>query len=255
MERRKGHRARRGRRSARLGGFTHPCPDPALWKNPSEVFNGKDDDGDGHVDDVFGYNFQADNFNCIGDNDDHTHGSMCAGIVAGRPINRMKMITGVAPRARLMILRGMGFLKAYEYALSHGADVMSMSYTWINVELGNYRGVYRCPRASLCGRRRGGGRSGKLFRESGGKQIALPKDIPCVIAVAGITREGTKAPASSEGPCTWTGVKFYDYYPAGEPLAKPDVTAPFTGFAVWGRPADGAGTGVFTRRRATAWAS
>ena len=35
-----------------------------------------------------------------------THGSMCAGIVAGRPINRMKMITGLALRARLMILAG-----------------------------------------------------------------------------------------------------------------------------------------------------
>ncbi len=217
-----------------------PALTRALWKNPTEVLNGKDDDGDGHVDDIFGYNFQADNYNCIGDNDDKTHGSMCAGIVAGRPINRMKMITGVAPRARLMILRGMGHLKAYEYALSHGADVTSMSYTWINVELGNYRGVYRMAHEHLAaaGVVAVGG-AGNYSNNPAGKQIALPKDIPCVIATAGITRDGRKAPASSEGPCTWSDVKFYDDYPVSHPLSKPDVTAYFTGFAVWGRPEGG----------------
>src|SRR5207302_2046757 len=60
--------------------------------------------------------------------------------------------------------------------------------------------------------------------------------IPCVIAAAGVTRDGNKAPASSEGPCTWQGVKFYDDYPPRRPLIKPDVTAVFTGFPVWGRP-------------------
>ena len=119
----------------------------------------------------------------------------------------------------------MGFLKAYEYALSHGADVMSMSYTWINVELGNYRGIYRDAHEHLCAAGVVAVGGAGTFPRTRREADRLPKDIPCVIAVAGITREGTKAPASSEGPCTWSGVKFYDDYPPGEPLAKPDVTA------------------------------
>jgi len=39
----------------------------------------------------------------------------------------------------------------------------------------------------------------------------------------------------SEGPCYWTGVKFYDDYPPDKPLAKPDVTGYFGGYPVWGR--------------------
>jgi subtilisin family serine protease len=127
-----------------------PALTSAPWKNSAKVFNGLDDEGDGYVDDLFGYDFQADSYYCLGDHSEGpTHGSMCGGIIAGRPLNKMKLVTGVAPRARLTVLRGMGYLKSYEYALVHGADVMSMSYTWIHVELGNYRGVYRTAHAHL----------------------------------------------------------------------------------------------------------
>jgi len=214
-----------------------PALTSALWKNPGEDFNGKDDDGNGYVDDVFGYDFRADSYYCLGDRANRPpHGSMCGGIIAGRPLNRMNLVTGVAPRARLMVLRGMGYLKAYEYALAHGADVLSMSYMWVDEELGNYRGVYRAAHEHLAaaGIVAVGG-AGNYSDRPRGKQIALPKDIPCVIATAGLTRDGNKAPAGSEGPCTWRGVKFYDDYPPRRPLAKPDVTALNTGFPVWGR--------------------
>jgi hypothetical protein len=214
-----------------------PALTAALWKNPAEELNGKDDDGNGYVDDLFGYDFQTDSCCCLGDNLQIPHGSICGGIVAGRPINQKKLITGIAPRSRLMILRGMGFLKSYEYALLNGADVVSMSYMWVNVELGNYRGVYRTAHEHLAaaGIVAVGG-AGNFARLPVGKQIALPKDIPCVIAAAGITEDGAKAPASSEGPCTWSDVKFYDDYPADKPLIKPDVTGLFTGYPMWVGP-------------------
>jgi subtilisin family serine protease len=214
-----------------------PALTAALWKNPREELNGKDDDGNGYVDDLCGYDFQADSSNCLGDSLQVPHGSICAGIIAGRPINQKNIITGIAPRSRLMILRGMGFLKSYEYALLNGADVVSMSYMWVNIELGNYRGVYRCAHEHLsaAGVVSVGG-AGNFARLPAGKQIALPKDIPCVIAAAGITEDGAKAQASSEGPCTWSGVKFYDDYPADRPLIKPDVTGLFTGYPMWARP-------------------
>jgi len=209
----------------------------ALWRNAKEELNGKDDDGNGYVDDVFGYDFAARSFYALGDNARMPHGSMCGGIAAGRPINDRKLITGVAPRARLMVLRGMGYLKAYQYALANGADVLSMSYMWVRVPLGHYRGLYRTAHEHLAA---GGivavGGAGNFSRLPKGQQIALPKDIPCVIAAAGILQNGAKAAMGSEGPCTWDGVRFYDDYPPAAPLAKPDVTGCFGGYPVWGRP-------------------
>ena len=116
--------------------------------------------------------------------------------MAGRPINKMKMITGVAPRAKLMVLRGMGHLKAYEYAVANGADIMSMSYMWPGMPLGNYRGVYRLAHEHMSAAGivavGGAGNFGAGPRgQPKGKQIALPKDIPCVIAAAGIIEDGS----------------------------------------------------------------
>jgi len=214
----------------------------ALWRNAGEELNGKDDDGNGYVDDLFGYDFTTDSFYALGDGATITHGSMCGGIMAGRP-SKSKVITGVAPRARLMVLRGMGYLKAYEYALANGADIISMSYMWIRTELGHYRGVYRTAHEHLAA---GGivavGGAGNFSRFTKGKQIALPKDIPCVIAAAGILEDGSKAPMGSEGPCHWDDVKFYEDYGPDNPLIKPDVTGCFGGYPVWGR------SGVFGRR-------
>jgi hypothetical protein len=217
-----------------------PALTRALWKNPSEVLNGKDDDGDGRVDDVFGWDFNADSYWNLGDDLKWPHGSMCAGIIAGRPINGRNLLTAVAPRARLMVLRGMGYLKSYEYALIHGADVLSMSYMWEDTPLGHYRGVYRAAleHLSAAGVVAVGG-AGNYTRLRTGKQIALPKDVPCVITAAGIARDGRKAPNGSEGPCTWKGVKFYDDYPPARPLSKPDVTGVFGKFPLWGRPENG----------------
>jgi hypothetical protein len=219
-----------------------PSLTAALWRNLDEKLNGKDDDGNGYIDDIFGYDFSRDHFYALGDGAMMTHGSMCGGIMAGRPLNKQKLITGIAPRAKLMVLRGMGVLKAYEYALEKGADIMSMSYMWPGRELGNYRGLYRLAHEHLAiggvlsvG---GAGNFGKGSRRAqpAGKQIALPKDIPCVIAASGILRNGNKAPASSEGPCYWSDVKFYSDYPKNKPLNKPDVTGYFGGYPVWGRP-------------------
>ena len=156
-----------------------PALTHALWKNPGEVFNGKDDDGDGYVDDVFGYDFHNESYWSIGDDLKWPHGSMCAGTIAGRPINRMSLLTGVAPRARLMVLRGMGYLKSYEYALIHGADVLSMSYMWDDVEFANFRGVYRTAHGAPVGRRhRRGRRVGQFLRSRRGNRSPCPRTSP-----------------------------------------------------------------------------
>jgi subtilisin family serine protease len=218
-----------------------PALTRALWKNPNETLNGKDDDGNGYVDDVFGYDFGNDSWYALGDGATMTHGSMCGGIMAGRPLNKKSMVTGVAPRAKLMVLRGMGHLKAYEYAVANGADIMSMSYMWSGIALGNYRGIYRLAHEHMSAAGvlavGGAGNFGAGPRaQPAGKQIAMPKDIPCVIAAAGIIEDGTQPSFSSKGPCYWIDVKYYSDYPKDKPLRKPDVTGCIGGYPVWGRP-------------------
>jgi len=213
----------------------------ALWRNPGEKPNGLDDDHNGYVDDLYGWNFLTDQPFMPGDSPRMPHGSICGGIVAGRPYNEKKLITGLAPRSRLMVLQGMGQLSAYEYALENGADLLSMSYMWVNMKLGNYRGVFRLAHEHMaaggivaCG---GAGNFGPGSRRKApaGHQIALPKDIPCVIAAAGVVEDGKRSPASSEGPCTWDDVRFYEDYPPSQPLQKPDVTGFFGGYPTWCR--------------------
>jgi subtilisin family serine protease len=213
-----------------------PALAKALWRNADEVLDGKDSDGNGFVDDLFGYDFASDSGECLGDGDP-SHGSFCGGIIAGRPTAEQPMVTGVAPRARLMVIRGTGRLRAYEYALANGADILSMSFTWSGRQLGNYRGVYRLIHEHLdaAGVLSVGGAGNYALSIPPGRQIALPKDIPCVIAAAGILKSGERAPPSSRGPCQWAGVVYYDDYPPEAPLEKPDVTGVFGGYPVWGK--------------------
>lgn len=228
----------------------------ALWQNPRERPDGKDDDGNGLVDDLFGWDFAGGTRFVVGDGE-QSHGTMCGGILAGRPFGEERTITGVAPRAQLMVLRGIGSLHAYEYACAMGADVLSLSYMWIGAELGSYRGVFRTAHEHLaaCGVVAVGG-AGNFGRSAPpGRQIALPKDIPCVIAAAGIGSNGEVPASSSRGPCTWDDVPLFFDHPASAPLRKPDVTGCSAGFPVWhwttsrGRPVqvlwqDGDGFGL-----------
>jgi hypothetical protein len=114
--------------------------DGALWTNPGESgdgreTNGVDDDHDGYVDDVHGWDFQ-DNDNDPTDytegsqNEDFAHGTAVASAIAARGGNGFG-VTGVAPGVRLMILRTASVTidKAIDYAAAHGAQVANISLT------------------------------------------------------------------------------------------------------------------------------
>ncbi len=208
-----------------------PALTRALWKNPDEEIDGKDNDGNGLTDDLFGWDFLTNSAQVI--NDRHQfHGTACAGIMVGRP--EQGIITGVAPRARFMMLRGFGSLAAYEYAVENGADILSMSYMIANRPLGPWRGLYRTAHDHLaCMGIVSLGGAGNFGRLPEGKQIGMPKDIPSVIAAAGITKDGNRASQSSRGPVYWNDVPFYRDYPPSAPLIKPDVTAFFGGYPTW----------------------
>jgi subtilisin family serine protease len=82
--------------------YTHPDLAPNMWTNPGEApANSVDDDGNGYVDDVFGYDF-ADS---TGDPmDSGYHGSHVCGTIAAAGNNLLGII-GVNDQARIMALK------------------------------------------------------------------------------------------------------------------------------------------------------
>ncbi|MHC4820280.1 MAG: S8 family serine peptidase, partial [Planctomycetota bacterium] len=151
-----------------------------IWINTGEEpNNGKDDDGNGVADDLYGYDFSTMTAEVKPTN--QHHGTFTSCVVAGDGTGGT--ITGVAPRARLMLLRAVGgfypVARAYEYALENGADVMSMSFS--RPGLGQARGLWRLMSEHAVA-------AGLVLVSGAGNfpnvkvpvQIRIPEGIPCV---------------------------------------------------------------------------
>ena len=79
----------------------HPDLEANIWTNPGEIAdNGIDDDGNGYVDDLHGWDFVN---NDADPNDDHDHGTHVAGTIAG--VANDVGVVGVAPGVRIMALK------------------------------------------------------------------------------------------------------------------------------------------------------
>jgi subtilisin family serine protease len=131
--------------------FNHPDLGPVAWSNPGELAaNGIDDDGNGYVDDVRGYDFVGQNAAAPASDSDPTdadlitggHGVHTAGTIGAAGGNGVG-ITGVAQDVRLMPLRicsnvagsspprsscpDSALIQAIDYAGDNGAAVANLS--------------------------------------------------------------------------------------------------------------------------------
>ena len=109
-----------------------------IWINSAEIpDNGIDDDGNGYIDDVRGWD-------CVGDDndpmDDNGHGTHVAGIVAAE--NNKIGGVGVAYNCKVMVLKAgnsSGYFnnsdiaEAIQYAYMNGASVINMSFGGSNI--------------------------------------------------------------------------------------------------------------------------
>ncbi|MFX1505502.1 MAG: S8 family serine peptidase [Promethearchaeota archaeon] len=115
--------------------FSHPDLVNQSWKNSDEIpDNGIDDDKNGYVDDIVGWDFR-DN-----DNDPspgHKHGTFIAGLIAADDDNHISV--GIAPKIKLMAIRFLDdnlefggqdwdmFAEAIDYAVNNGASIIQLS--------------------------------------------------------------------------------------------------------------------------------
>ena len=114
--------------------YNHEALQGNIWTNPGEIpGDGIDNDNNGVIDDVHGFNAAADSGDPLDDND---HGSHCAGSIAGNG-NNPKGLYGVSQKANIMgvkflTARGGGTLadaiESVLYATKMGARVTSNSW-------------------------------------------------------------------------------------------------------------------------------
>ena len=124
----------------------HPDLNDNIWTNPGETgldaagndkaTNGVDDDNNGYVDDVHGWDFYNDDASVFDPKQKDAHGTHVAGTIAAEGDND-RGVTGVSWQARIMPLKFIGpyndgtifdAAEALDYAVRMGAKISNNSY-------------------------------------------------------------------------------------------------------------------------------
>ncbi len=237
---------------------THPDLAGRLWTNPGEgIPNGLDDDGDGYVDDLHGWDF-ADRDGDVNDDvvgADH-HGTHTAGTVCGD--GTAGTVTGCAPRASLLVCKvfysdGSGapfgaVWEARQYAVLRGARILTMSAGVAGALPGSFLAAERrsCDALRAAGVIDFNSAGNDHYNYDPPEEIGATARVPApwsadptvpytslggVVAVGGTGyKSNTVYLLSSQGPVTWADIgPWLDWpYLPGAGLVKPDVCAPGT---------------------------
>ena len=114
--------------------WNHPDLTANIWSNTDEIGgNWIDDDGNGYIDDVRGWDFVNSDSDPV---DDNGHGTHCSGIAAAETDNGVG-VAGVCWNCAIMPLKGLNeagsgassdLAIGIQYAADNGADIISMSW-------------------------------------------------------------------------------------------------------------------------------
>jgi subtilisin family serine protease len=218
--------------------YNHPDLNDNMWINPGETAgNGIDDDGNGYVDDFYGYDFINEDSNPF---DDNSHGTHVAGTIAAEGNNGIG-VTGVNWNAQIMALKFLGSdgsgntfdaIQAVEYAKLNGAQLTNNSWGG-----GGFSQALRDAIAS-------GGEAGQLFVAAAGNSgsnndispfYPASYDLNNIIAVAATDDKDQLAGFSNFGATTVdlgaSGVNIFSTFPgnsygllSGTSMATPHVS-------------------------------
>ncbi len=204
--------------------YTHPDLADNMWINLAEQNGqvGVDDDNNGYIDDVYGYDFA----NMDGDPmDDHGHGTHCAGTIGARGNNNVG-VAGVNWQVKIMALKfltagGGGStadaISAVQYAVRMGAKLTNNSWGGYGFSQALYDAIEAA------------GKSGQLFVAAAGNESnnndgdtpAYPGsyDLDNIVSVLATDDTDTMASFSNWGKTTVDlaapGVAIYSTAPGG----------------------------------------
>ena len=232
--------------------FSRPDLAGQAWVNPGESGGGKennnvDDDGNGYIDDVNGWDFCHDDKTLHDVNDDF-HGTHVSGTIAAKLDGAG--IVGVSPSVKIMALKFLGddaacgwddqAIAAIEYAKSFGVRISNNSWG----RTAGAPGEDTALRDAIAD-------SGMLFVVSAGnsgvnndtsllRAVPASFDLPNILSVAAIDNQGLLADFSNYGPTSVdvaapgvdiaSNIPAYDgtpagyYYLSGTSMASPHVT-------------------------------
>ncbi|MBN1510011.1 MAG: S8 family serine peptidase, partial [Sedimentisphaerales bacterium] len=174
----------------------HPDLKDNIWVNKGETpGNNLDDDGNGFVDDVYGWDFMFDSGQIILLDE---HETQVAGVIAGVGNNGIG-VSGVNWQCSIMVLE-MGYTSdeiaaALDYATANGAHVVNMSFGGENLDAEDDAVV----RAAIDNAYKAGVFLVASAGNSDSTQPSYPAGYPNVMAVASTNGEDTKTGHSSFG--------------------------------------------------------
>lgn len=182
----------------------------AIWVNTDEIAdNGIDDDGNGYVDDVYGWNFyNSNNQIYVGEEDSHgTHG---AGTIRANTGNGLG-IAGIVPgnRVRIMALKALGgeegggstasLIRAIRYAEQNGAVICNLSLTSTTDDRALYQAIANSNMLFVVAAGNGDSRTGIGVNTDVTPFYPAAYDLDNIISVANLTFDGTLHSSSNYG--------------------------------------------------------
>jgi subtilisin family serine protease len=222
--------------------YTHPDLAANIWTNPFDPVDGVDNDGNGYVDDVRGWDFVNNDNSIFDKRDGDDHGTHVAGTIGARGGNAVG-VAGVNWNVTLISAKFLGrnggtlanAIKAVDYITDlktrHGLNIVATNNSWGGGgnDPGLFAAIERANTANILFVA-AAGNSG-----ASGPSYPARYDVPNVIAVAAIASNGTLASFSNYGATTVDlgapGVGVYSTLPNkkygaynGTSMAAPHVT-------------------------------
>jgi large repetitive protein len=206
---------------------------PNAWVNPGEIAgNGKDDDGNGFVDDIHGWNYYDDTNQTFKTASEDFHGTHVAGSI-GAVGNNGKGVTGVAWHVKLMSLKflggtqGKGSTSNAVRGINYAIDMRNRGYNVrvINASWGGSGGSQALHDAIAAANDAGilfvcaAGNEGNNVDTTPSYPSAFAGDLAGTLSVAAVDQSGNLASFSNFGhgavSLAAPGVQIMSTYPGG----------------------------------------
>ncbi len=185
---------------------SHPSLKNSLWENKSEK-NGKpgiDDDQNGYVDDVHGWDYVTRSGKIV---DKHGHGTHISGIIAAHATEEDDFL-GVCPGAKIMSLRYYDpnatgdenleyTIRAVEYAVENGAHIINYSGGGNSFSDREFKALEKAEQRGILVVAAAGNESN--FADQKPYYPASYSELNNIVSVAAINSNGFKLPRSNYG--------------------------------------------------------